>query len=459
MSSPKKASKKTDEQLVASTVEAKSLLERNGPPHQRSNGTAVGGPANQVPGVGQGAGGPGDGQGPGNGAGQGLPQKPQKPDAESSNPEDPVDEQQPETPTEETQETSDSNTPSVEPEDRPEEGEQTSEPTAEVNTEANLEPAVISDHQTQPTEPAAEQQELHQEPPADLEPIALAVISERSSIRSTPQPEAEATDLTNSETPETLQAVSQSAAQEETVTAPIENPTSTCNEPTATTDSPADNPQLHQQPLEQQPAPHQDMPVDPEPMAIEATKAVIPTEDTPPAAAEATLQANSEPTEALPDEAPLFEANGLINLNDIDDEGKTLRIELTSDCAFINRVGFVKVDYDPLTGTSINGQEAENSDSFRSLVQDNLINPNGEVLNIGGRTSRTLLWDISSEDAGFYAPVLITQPGELITLGSAADNRDHVRLKHGDTLCFEDLMSYQNSDWDYNDLTVRMTEI
>ena len=88
-----------------------------------------------------------------------------------------------------------------------------------------------------------------------------------------------------------------------------------------------------------------------------------------------------------------------------------------------------------------------------------MINPNGEVLNIGGRTSRTLLWDISSEDAGFYAPVLITQPGELITLGSAADNRDHVLLKHGDTLCFEDLMSYQNSDWDYNDLTVRMTEI
>ena len=36
------------------------------------NGANTGGPANQVPGVGQGAGGPGDGNGPGNGAGQGL---------------------------------------------------------------------------------------------------------------------------------------------------------------------------------------------------------------------------------------------------------------------------------------------------------------------------------------------------------------------------------------------------
>ena len=529
MSSPKQASKKTDEQLVATTVEAPTLLERNGPPHQRSNGAAVGGPANQVPGVGQGAGGPGDGQGPGkgagqglpqktqpqtndqtsenaapdgpttsgdrngpphqrsngaaiggpanqvpgvgqgaggpgdgqgpgNGAGQGLPQKPQKPDAESSYPEEPVNEQQPETPTEETQEPSDSNTPSIEPEDRPEKGEQSSEPTAEVNTEATLEPAASSDHQTQPSEQATDQQELQQEAPTSLEPIALAVISDTSPIQPSAQPEAEATDLTNSKTPEALEAASKPAAEEETVTAPTENPTSTCSEPTATTENSADNSQLHQQPLEQEPAPQQDMPVDPEPMAIEATKTVIPAEDTTPAAAEAPLQANSDPTEALPDETPLFEADGLLNLNDIDGEGTTLRIELTSDCAFINRVAFVKVDYDPLSGTSINGQEAENSDSFRSLVQDNLINPNGEVLNIGGRTSRTLLWDISSEDAGFYVPVLMSQPGELITLGSAADNRDHVLLK-GDTLCFEDLMSYQNSDWDYNDLTVRMTEI
>ena len=38
------------------------------PPHNKSNGAALGGPANQVQGVGHGAGGPGDGQGPGLGA-------------------------------------------------------------------------------------------------------------------------------------------------------------------------------------------------------------------------------------------------------------------------------------------------------------------------------------------------------------------------------------------------------
>jgi len=50
-------------------------------------------------------------------------------------------------------------------------------------------------------------------------------------------------------------------------------------------------------------------------------------------------------------------------------EGKILRIELKSNRAFINRVAFTKVDYDPLTGTSINGQKAENSDFFRRLAK------------------------------------------------------------------------------------------
>jgi len=95
--------------------------------------------------------------------------------------------------------------------------------------------------------------------------------------------------------------------------------------------------------------------------------------------------------------------------------------------------------------------------TFLEDLQNSLTNPNGEIPKIGGDNSRTIFWKISSDDAGLYAPVLITQTGELITLGSAADNRDHVLLKHGDTLCFEDPMSYQNSDWDYNDLTVRMT--
>ena len=43
--------------------------------YAQGGGANVGGPANQVPGVGNGAGGPGDGNGPGNGAGQGNPQK------------------------------------------------------------------------------------------------------------------------------------------------------------------------------------------------------------------------------------------------------------------------------------------------------------------------------------------------------------------------------------------------
>ncbi len=42
--------------------------------YAQGQGANTNGPANQVPGVGQGAGGPGDSYGPGQGAGQGLPQ-------------------------------------------------------------------------------------------------------------------------------------------------------------------------------------------------------------------------------------------------------------------------------------------------------------------------------------------------------------------------------------------------
>ena len=41
----------------------------------QGGGANTGGPANEIPGTGQGEGGPGDSYGPGNGAGQGNPQK------------------------------------------------------------------------------------------------------------------------------------------------------------------------------------------------------------------------------------------------------------------------------------------------------------------------------------------------------------------------------------------------
>ena len=119
----------------------------------------------------------------------------------------------------------------------------------------------------------------------------------------------------------------------------------------------------------------------------------------------------------------------------------------------------MKVDYDPLIGVSINGQKANNSVAFRQLIQSNLVDPNGSAIYIGGQTERTILWDLDCRDAGHYAPVMITKSGDVLTMGSAADGREHVVVTGGDTFGFEDLMSNQNSDWDYNDLMVKLTEI
>ena len=57
---------------------------------------------------------------------------------------------------------------------------------------------------------------------------------------------------------------------------------------------------------------------------------------------------------------------------------------------------------------------------------------------------------LKAEEAGFYAPVLITQEDEIITYGST-----QVKNLGCNFFGFEDMGNHL-SDWDYNDLTARI---
>ena len=76
-----------------------------------------------------------------------------------------------------------------------------------------------------------------------------------------------------------------------------------------------------------------------------------------------------------------------------------------------------------------------------------------------GQSRQSITWNLDSTAAGYYAPVMITQGGEVLTFGSttASDGRQHVKLLGTNTFGFEDLLASQGSDWDFNDSKVRVS--
>ena len=153
-------------------------------------------------------------------------------------------------------------------------------------------------------------------------------------------------------------------------------------------------------------------------------------------------------------------ADALLDLTGIPASGARLTVSITADCANSNRLGFVKVDIDPITGVhSVAGIAAANSDAFRSALVNNLINPGGNPIQVSGQTTLpTLTWELTAAAAGIYAPVLIGPNGQVFSYGSttAADGQQHVKLLGSNSFGFEDLLSSQHSDWDFNDVRVQV---
>ena len=172
----------------------------------------------------------------------------------------------------------------------------------------------------------------------------------------------------------------------------------------------------------------------------------------------------SSPTNQAIARKQLTSSDTILDLTSIPATGIRLTLDISTDCSLQNRFGFVKID--PLTGTTYQVAGVSQSDgaAFRSAVLDSFIDPyqqNAGKKHGHAQSRQSINWDQTSTEAGYYAPVMITQGGEVLTFGAstASDGRQHTRLIGINTFGFEDLLAGQGSDWDFNDTKIMVNVV
>ena len=161
----------------------------------------------------------------------------------------------------------------------------------------------------------------------------------------------------------------------------------------------------------------------------------------------------------------LSSSDAILDLTSIAATGITLSLDISTDCGLRNQFGFVKLELDPLTGTTyqVNGFSQNDGAAFRSAVLSQFTNPyqGTGTSHRSGQSRQSISWALDSSAAGYYAPVMITQGGEVLTFGAstASDGRQHVKLLGTNTFGFEDLLASQGSDWDFNDTKIRVNVV
>lgn len=138
-------------------------------------------------------------------------------------------------------------------------------------------------------------------------------------------------------------------------------------------------------------------------------------------------------------------------------QGQTVNIEIAGSAANVNTVHFVHIDVDAATNAwSVGGVAYGNTDAFRAAVQNNW-DSNFAAQHGGGTFHNNMNWTVGGT-SGFYSPVLATQRGDIFVIGTAnVDGREHIRAYGENIYGFEDLRADQGSDFDYNDMIVKMT--
>ena len=117
----------------------------------------------------------------------------------------------------------------------------------------------------------------------------------------------------------------------------------------------------------------------------------------------------------------------------------------------------MKLTGNELEGFSVNGIASTAGELFEQTVRDNLINPSGTELSISGQSIKQVEWTLDQKDAGFYAPVFINkETNNLFTYGAAStqDKNIHIKNLGSNFFGYEDTISSQGSDWDFNDITM-----
>ena len=137
-----------------------------------------------------------------------------------------------------------------------------------------------------------------------------------------------------------------------------------------------------------------------------------------------------------------------------------MRVDVAGSADNQNTLHLLRIDVDPTdpgnsAAWTVNGVAWANTDAFRAAVQASW---DPSYATTGGRgnfqDSKAL---VVSQD-GYYAPVLTTEGGDIFVIGSAAnsDGRSHIRVYGENTFGFEDLKADHGSDWDYNDLVMKL---
>ncbi|WP_108662851.1 hypothetical protein [Acuticoccus kandeliae] len=137
------------------------------------------------------------------------------------------------------------------------------------------------------------------------------------------------------------------------------------------------------------------------------------------------------------------------------EHGDILDLEIAGSTAHTNTVAFVEIDINPTTGAwSVAGVPYGDTDAFREAVRAHL--DGAFAFEGGGDFTGNATWTVAGDD-GYYAPVLLTQTGNLFVVGEANPfGNEQIRIFGENTFGFEDLAEDENSDFDYNDMVLHI---
>lgn len=138
------------------------------------------------------------------------------------------------------------------------------------------------------------------------------------------------------------------------------------------------------------------------------------------------------------------------------EHGASLTVDLVGSAGNVNTLGFVRFDIDPRTGViSVDGVAYGNTADFDAAVRSHL--DTGYLASNGGDFTASSVWSVAGE-SGFYAPVLLSQNGDVFVVGTGnSDGIEHIRAYGSNTYGFEDLTAAQGGDFDYNDMVMKLS--
>lgn len=137
---------------------------------------------------------------------------------------------------------------------------------------------------------------------------------------------------------------------------------------------------------------------------------------------------------------------------------KEFLITIDAIGAYINTLGFIKIDLDPLTGVATHGGYKADTYNFDMAVRQTL-----DTASVGFETQKldpfteniNALWTASTD--GYYAPAMITEENHLFVLNHTLDSSTtHTRMAGEYTVAFEDTLG-NKSDFDFNDIAFKLT--